>query len=173
MFARNSMKVPILAALLLLASALRAKDVSVCEVAPLPKGIYQVSSPFGPRVHPLSHVWRMHWGIDLKCPVGTPVSAVSNGVVLFAGRWGCYGNVVILYHPGEIITLYAHLSRIFPGLCRGVRVRAGQVIALSGATGCVTGPHVHFECWLGSQRRRVNPVLVCAPLCITHGRVRL
>ena len=153
-------------------ASLQARDIGACEAAPLPRGVYRVSSPWGMRVHPLAHVWRMHYGLDLACPRGTRVRAVSDGVVQFAGSWGCYGNVVILRHPVEVITLYAHLSRIKAGLKPGVCVKAGEVIGAVGATGCTDGgSHLHFECWKAG--RRINPVLICAALRITRKGVRL
>ena len=128
--------------------------------APLPKNSYWISSPFGWRVHPISGVWRMHLGVDLACPVGTRVRAVREGFVIVAGRHSCFGLVVVLLHPGNIVTLYAHLSRIADGMFPGSVVRRGQVIALSGATGCVTGPHLHFE-WLEGGKP-VDPVPLLA-----------
>jgi hypothetical protein len=128
---------------------------------PLPQEGFRVSSPFGMRVHPLAHVRRMHWGVDLASPKGTPVHAVRGGVVIFAGGSGCYGKVVILRHSGDVITLYAHLSRI-AGLRPGMIARQGDVVGLVGATGCVTGSHLHFEWW--ESGRRVNPALRCAAL---------
>jgi murein DD-endopeptidase MepM/ murein hydrolase activator NlpD len=112
------------------------------------------------RVHPVSETWKMHWGVDLACPAGTPVSAVSDGTVVFAGRRGCYGKVVVLRHPGNVMTLYAHLSQVT--VRRGWHVREGEVIGAVGATGCVTGSHLHFELWKG--RQRVNPQVQCAAL---------
>jgi murein DD-endopeptidase MepM/ murein hydrolase activator NlpD len=137
-----------------------ASNIAACLAAPLPKGTYRVSSRFGMRLHPLSETWRMHWGVDLACPTGTPVSAVSDGIVIFAGRRSCYGKVVVLQHPGDVVTLYAHLSRIT--VRGGWHVRQGDVIGAVGATGCVTGSHLHFEMWKG--QRRVNPLLRCAAL---------
>ena len=128
---------------------------------PLPQEGFRVSSPFGMRVHPLAGVRRMHWGIDLASPKGTPVHAVRGGVVVFAGRSGCYGKVLMLRHSGDVITLYAHLSRI-AGLRPGMVVRQGDVIGLVGASGCVTGSHLHFEWW--EAGRRVNPAVRCAAL---------
>lgn len=132
-----------------------------------------MSSPWGMRLHPITHVWSMHYGLDLECPRGTRVSAVADGVVVFAGRLGCYGNVVILDHPGDFVSLYAHLSRFAEGLKPGVFVKAGQLMALSGDSGCVTGPHLHLECWRGKQRQRVNPMVICAPLRSARKGVRL
>jgi murein DD-endopeptidase MepM/ murein hydrolase activator NlpD len=70
--------------------------------------------------------------------------------------------VLVLRHPGDVMTLYAHLSRIAPGLRPGVFVCKGQVVALSGATGCVTGSHLHLEIAKGGKP--VNPMLACASL---------
>lgn len=151
----------IAASLFLLAAAnLRASDIPACGTAPLAQGTWRVSSRFGMRLHPLDEIWRMHWGVDLASARGTPVTAVGDGVVVFAGRWGCYGKVVVLKHPGDVATLYAHLSQV--KVRRGWRVRQGDVIGKVGATGCVTGNHLHFELWKG--QRRVNPLVRCAAL---------
>jgi murein DD-endopeptidase MepM/ murein hydrolase activator NlpD len=170
---KSYVKPLIVAALWLLPSSLKASDSGACYAAPLPQGAYRVSSPFGMRVHPLAHVWRMHWGVDLACPRGTPVSAVRDGVVLFAGRsQSCYGNVIFLEHANGIVTVYAHLSRIKVSLRRGVFVKEAEVIGAVGATGCTDGGnHLHFEVW--QQQRRINPVLICALLRVTRKGVTL
>jgi murein DD-endopeptidase MepM/ murein hydrolase activator NlpD len=85
---------------------------------------------------------RMHTGIDLAGPYGSPVVAVTDGVVIEAGSESGYGNMVKIEHPDGVITYYAHLSRI---LITGGHVRAGQEIAEEGDTGHSTGPHLHFE----------------------------
>jgi len=145
---------------LLAAASLRASDIAACGAAPLPQGTYRVSSRFGMRENPLSEAWRMHWGVDLACKAGTPVRAVSDGTVVFEGRRGCYGKVVVLRHLGNVVTLYAHLSQVT--VRRGWQVREGEIIGAVGATGCVTGSHLHFELWKG--RQRVNPLVRCAAL---------
>lgn len=158
----NKYVVPCIAAGLFLftGASLWASEIPACEAAPLPQRTWRVSSRFGMRVHPISHAWRMHWGIDLASPTGTPVNAVGDGIVMFAGRWGCYGNVVVLQHTGDIVTLYAHLSRVT--VQQGGHVRKGDVIGSVGATGCVTGSHLHFELW--KQGQRVDPLLRCTAL---------
>lgn len=108
----------------------------------------------------------MHWGVDLACPMGTPVRAVGDGVVVFAGRAGCYGRVIVLRHPGDVVTLYAHLSHVI--VQRGRGVREGELIGTVGATGCVTGSHLHFELWKG--RQRVNPLAGCTALRVMEVR---
>jgi murein DD-endopeptidase MepM/ murein hydrolase activator NlpD len=76
-------------------------------------------------------------------PTGTPVVATQSGLVVFAGQHGAYGKAVKLDHAQGFSTLYAHNSRLLVQV--GQRVKAGEVICLSGNTGRSTGPHVHFE----------------------------
>jgi murein DD-endopeptidase MepM/ murein hydrolase activator NlpD len=99
---------------------------------------------------------RMHKGIDIAAPVGTPVVAVAPGVVVSAG-WnsGGYGNLVEIQHPDGSLTLYAHNSRIL--VRRGQQVEQGQQISEMGSTGYSTGPHCHFEVH-PSGRGAVNPM---------------
>ncbi|RMF24093.1 MAG: M23 family metallopeptidase, partial [Cyanobacteria bacterium J083] len=99
---------------------------------------------------------RMHKGIDIAGPVGTPIVAAAPGEVVYAS-WnsGGYGNLVKLKHPNGSITLYAHNSKIF--VRKGQFVGQGQQIAAMGSTGFSTGPHLHFEIHpLGSTA--VNPM---------------
>ncbi|MER5886241.1 peptidoglycan DD-metalloendopeptidase family protein [Streptomyces sp. NPDC001941] len=84
-----------------------------------------------------------HTGVDFGCPTGTPVSAVGPGTVVVAGDQGAYGNCVILQMEDGRFTLYAHLSSV--DVKAGQGVGGGQRLGLSGATGNVTGPHLHFE----------------------------
>jgi murein DD-endopeptidase MepM/ murein hydrolase activator NlpD len=86
---------------------------------------------------------RMHEGIDIAVPSGTPVVAVVSGTVVHAGWLGGYGNLVVVDHGNGLSTAYAHNSSIAAGV--GASVGQGQVIAYSGNTGNSTGPHVHFE----------------------------
>jgi murein DD-endopeptidase MepM/ murein hydrolase activator NlpD len=83
-----------------------------------------------------------HDGIDLAVPIGTPVAAVADGIVTSAGWYGGYGWYVALDHGHGLISFYGHLCRIL--VPKGAFVRRGQEIARSGATGRVTGPHLHF-----------------------------
>lgn len=99
---------------------------------------------------------RMHKGIDIAAPVGTPVFAAAAGVIITAG-WnsGGYGNMVEIQHPDGSVTLYAHNSRIV--VREGQEVAQGQQIADMGSTGYSTGPHSHFEVHLPGQGA-VNPM---------------
>ncbi len=96
-----------------------------------------VTSGFGER-------WgRMHEGIDIAVPEGTPVVAAAAGTVIEAGWGGGYGNLVVIDHGNGLATAYAHNSSI--AVAAGSQVSQGQVVAASGNTGSSTGPHVHFE----------------------------
>ncbi len=102
-----------------------------------------ISSGFGWRVSPFTGMREFHKGIDVVARPGTPVVATADGVVIFAGRFGGYGNTVIISHRNGFRTLYAHLRKIV--VKRGQRVRRGQVIGTVGSTGLSTGPHLHYE----------------------------
>jgi murein DD-endopeptidase MepM/ murein hydrolase activator NlpD len=86
---------------------------------------------------------RMHEGIDIAVPSGTPVHAAAAGQVIYAGWLGGYGNLAVIDHGGGMATAYGHNSSLVAGT--GSSVSQGQVIAYSGSTGHSTGPHVHFE----------------------------
>ncbi|WP_241461678.1 M23 family metallopeptidase [Aurantiacibacter luteus] len=108
-----------------------------------------VTSRFGMRRHPILGYRRMHSGLDFRAASGTPIYAVTDGVVNFAGRNGGYGNFVRLRHAGNLSTGYAHMSRI--AVSNGQNVRRGQVIGYVGSTGLSTGPHLHYEMYRGGQ----------------------
>jgi len=97
------------------------------------------------RFHPVLGLWRAHRGTDYAAPLGTRVLATSKGVVDFMGERGDFGNLVILRHQERFLTYYAHLSGFASDLGVGARVDGGQVIGYVGATGLVTGPHLHYE----------------------------
>jgi murein DD-endopeptidase MepM/ murein hydrolase activator NlpD len=104
-----------------------------------------ITSGYGFRRHPQKRVARKHEGIDIAVPKGTPVKPIASGVVAFSGVRTGYGKVVILDHGDGVVSLYAHNSRNLVRVDQ--RVEPGQVIALSGASGRATGPHLHFELW--------------------------
>jgi murein DD-endopeptidase MepM/ murein hydrolase activator NlpD len=110
-----------------------------------PLSYRRLSSEFGMRWHPILGRWREHRGVDYAAASGTPVRSVGDGVVIFAGWKGSYGNLVEVSHPGGVVTRYAHLRGYAPGARRGARVRVGQTVGYVGSTGLSTGPHLHFE----------------------------
>ncbi len=105
------------------------------------------TSGFGMRFHPLLGYTRMHQGTDFGAAYGSPIRAVTDGIVEFAGWHGGHGNMVKLQHAGGLGTGYAHMSRI--AVTPGARVSQGQVIGYVGSTGLSTGPHLHFEVYRG------------------------
>ncbi len=108
-----------------------------------PMAFSRVTSGFKMRFHPLLHVWKAHQGVDYAAPTGTAVRSVGDGVVEFAGAQNGYGNIVILKHPNNYSTVYAHLSRI--NVRKGQSVSQSQTVGAVGTTGWATGPHLHFE----------------------------
>jgi len=89
--------------------------------------------------------YRTHMGIDYAAPSGTPIFSVANGRVIHLGYSGAFGNLIILEHPGNYHTYYAHLSNYNVELAVGNEVRRGLEIGYVGSTGRSTGPHLHFE----------------------------
>ena len=109
---------------------------------PVKHGI--LTSPFGMRKSPISGKWKFHKGIDLAVPVGTPVFACRNGIVLQCRKNdSVFGNYIVLKHDNGMTSIYAHLSRIL--VTEGTIVNGGSKIGLSGSSGESTGPHLHFE----------------------------
>jgi murein DD-endopeptidase MepM/ murein hydrolase activator NlpD len=108
-----------------------------------------MTSTFGPRKHPILKTVRIHKGVDWAAPVGTPIVAAYNGEIVFQGDGGGYGNLVRVAHEGGRETRYAHLQRFERE--SGAVVKAGDVIGYVGTTGLSTGPHLHFELYLGGE----------------------
>jgi len=102
-----------------------------------------ITSAFGKRVNPITKKKKFHCGIDISSKVGTPVKASASGKVIFCGWKDGYGKVVILKHASGYITVYAHTRKNLVKVNN--KVKSGDIIAYSGSTGAVTGPHLHFE----------------------------
>lgn len=113
-----------------------------------------ITSGFGLRRDPFTGQASPHHGIDVSGKTGEPIVAAAEGVVVFAGQRGGYGNVVEVEHAGGVRTLYAHASEL--SVKEGERVSRGQAIARVGETGRATGPHLHFE--VRVQGKPVDPV---------------
>jgi len=107
------------------------------------KGI--ILSGFGMRYHPVLKYRRMHNGLDFRADVGSKVYATGDGVVKYAKRKGTFGKLLILDHGFGYETYYAHLSSFAKGIKPGTKVKRGDLVAFTGATGLVEGPHLHYE----------------------------
>ena len=127
-----------------------------------PVAFTRISSRFTRgRWHPVLHHIRAHKGVDYAAPRGTPVKATSDGKIVFLGRKGGYGRVIIIKHGQRYSTLYAHLSRYKRGLHSGSHVRQGQTIGYVGQSGLATGPHLHYEFRINGVHH--NPLTVNLP----------
>lgn len=102
-----------------------------------------IVSPFGMRIHPVYGIWAFHSGADIDAPTGTPIRAIADGIVIYAGWLGSYGIVVFLRHGGNITTVYAHMQYFTVELNQ--YVKQGDIIGYVDNTGLSTGPHLHFE----------------------------
>ena len=105
-----------------------------------------ITSPFGPRIHPIYGELKPHTGVDIGASYGSAVTAAAEGTVSIAvldyGSVG-YGTYVAIYHPNGTTTLYGHMSALT--VTTGQQVSRGQVIGYVGSTGASNGPHIHFE----------------------------
>jgi murein DD-endopeptidase MepM/ murein hydrolase activator NlpD len=137
------------------------------SIAPIPMKLswplesVTVTSRFGKRGK------EFHEGIDLAAKKGTPVHSAQSGVVIYAGqRIRGYGKLVVIRHVPGLSTVYAHNSKLM--VIVGQKVHEGQIIAYSGATGRVTGPHLHFEVRRGTSAVDPSVVLASSPAAAPH-----
>lgn len=127
-----------------------------------PVDFARISSSFSlARLHPVLNTIRAHKGTDYAASVGTPIRATGDGKVIFAGRQGGYGNLIVIQHGQGYETRYGHMNSFAKGLSTGSRVSQGQVIGTVGKTGLASGPHLHYEFHVNGQVR--NPVTVQLP----------
>ena len=105
----------------------------------------RLSSSFGMRKHPIDGFNKMHRGTDFAAPMGTPIMASGDGVIVRARWCGGGGNCIKIKHNSTYSTVYAHMSKFASGVKAGRRVKQGQVIGYVGSTGKSTGPHLHYE----------------------------
>jgi murein DD-endopeptidase MepM/ murein hydrolase activator NlpD len=118
-----------------------------------PVNFRRISSIFGGRRHPVLGIWRRHKGTDYAASMGTPVRSVGDGVVIFAGRKGGYGNVIDIRHRNGYVSRYGHLRNFAKGIHRGAHVTIGSTIGAVGKSGLATGPHLHFEILVNGVQR--------------------
>ncbi|MFK8039732.1 MAG: M23 family metallopeptidase [Rickettsiaceae bacterium] len=120
-------------------------SVEAAKVLTLPLKTILVTSRYGKRKHPILGYVKMHRGVDLAAPAGTPIYSSGYGKVIFKGCKSGFGNFVQIQHANNTITSYAHASKFARDLHVGKYVKQGEVIAYVGSTGRATAPHVHFE----------------------------
>jgi murein DD-endopeptidase MepM/ murein hydrolase activator NlpD len=123
-------------------------------IQPIEKGLGNIVSGYGMRYHPILKVRRMHWGIDITAPSGTPIYATADGTVNFNGRKGGYGKTCMVDHGYGYQTLYGHMKTVT--VKKGQRVKRGEIIGYVGSTGLSQAPHVHYE--VIYNNKKVDPV---------------
>ncbi len=129
--------------LLLISSLLWSSEMEPPSRSPLGE-VHKITSHYGPRMHPVNHVKKLHTGVDYQIPIGTQVHATGDGVVLeLQEEKKGYGNLIILQHDDEYQSYYASLSEFKVEV--GQKISKGEVIGLSGNSGTSTGPHLHYE----------------------------
>jgi murein DD-endopeptidase MepM/ murein hydrolase activator NlpD len=144
--------------------AKRELTLTTPSICPLQRDRFVLTSPFGNRRNPFTNAPDFHAGVDLAALEGTPVFAPADAQVVFAGRyplnrshaWWQYGNLVVLKHRDDLITLYGHCQQVL--VKRGQKVRRGDRIALVGDTGHSTNPHLHYEVRRRNEAGRLAPV---------------
>ena len=121
-----------------------------------PLDFYRISSKFSRnRKHPVTGQWKGHFGTDYAAPKGTPIMTTANGTVVSASYTKNNGNFVKVRHNGTYTTQYLHMSKIKPGIRKGVFVKQGEIIGYVGSTGLATGPHVCYRFW--KNGKQVDP----------------
>ncbi|MCK4427291.1 MAG: M23 family metallopeptidase [candidate division Zixibacteria bacterium] len=127
-----------------------------------PLNYRRISSRFSySRFHPIFKRRQPHLGVDYAAPVGTPVVASGDGVVVYAGWKRGFGKLVQIKHPNGFVTSYGHLSRFARRIKRGVKVQQKDLIGYVGSTGCSTGPHLDYR--VKANGRYVNPLRMIVP----------
>ncbi|MDX1472817.1 MAG: peptidoglycan DD-metalloendopeptidase family protein [Reinekea sp.] len=127
-----------------------------------PLDVFRISSSFNPnRKHPVLNKIVAHKGTDYAAPVGTPIKAAGDGKIIKANYSSTFGNVVVIQHGESIRTLYAHMSKFSKYAKVGNRIKQGQIIGYVGATGRVTGAHLHYEFQVNGVHK--NPQTVKLP----------
>jgi murein DD-endopeptidase MepM/ murein hydrolase activator NlpD len=122
----------------------KIRHMMVPTQKPVSTGI--LGSAFGWRIDPITGGSALHTGLDFQAETGSPILAAAGGVVVTQEYHPAYGNMVEIDHGNELITRYAHASKVF--VKKGDLIKRGQKIAEVGTTGRSTGPHLHFEVWV-------------------------
>ena len=115
---------------------------------------YKIAAGFGERLHPVMKVKKLHKGIDYKAPIGTPVYATADGIILKAeSKETGYGNRIVIKHDQQFESHYAHLSEI--QVTKGQKIKKGDLIGLVGNSGTSSAPHLHYE--VRKDGKALNP----------------
>lgn len=109
------------------------------------------------RNHPILHVYKLHTGVDISAPEGTPIVAANDGIVTLASSNISYGNYIMIDHGGGVVTLYAHGSERCVEV--GQEVKKGDTVMLCGSTGWSTGDHLHFEVRIDGETQDPLPYI--------------
>lgn len=134
-----------------------ANDERVPVIYPLPPAKARITSPFGPRIHPVLNRPINHNGIDFGCQIGTEIYAAGSGKITLSEYNKTFGNYIMIEHDGGFCTVYAHLNQLM--VSKGETVNKGQKIAQSGNTGRSTGAHLHYEIRLSGTPIDPKPFL--------------
>ena len=124
----------------------------------------RLMSPFGGRTDPFSGEGAIHTGVDLAAPQGTPVHSAADGIVVHAEFNGGYGRLVVVDHGNGLQTYYGHLSRF--EVVSGQEIRRGDILGLSGSSGRVTSPHLHYEVRMAGTPVNPYPYLAKSALSL-------
>lgn len=147
-----------------LEAAKRDLTLTTPSICPLERDYFVFTSPFGNRRNPFTNSPDFHAGVDLAALEGTPVYAPADAQVVFAGRyplrrsraWWQYGNLVILKHNDDLVSLYGHCQEVL--VEKGDKVRRGERIAIVGNTGHSTNAHLHYEVRRRNESGKLVPV---------------
>lgn len=123
-----------------------------------PLNFIEITATFSEsRLHPILGIDRPHNGVDFAAKLGTPVRAIADGKIAFAGwQKGGYGRLIEVAHDGSYSSRYAHLQRLATGIRNGIKVLKGQIIGFVGSSGLSTGPHLHFE--INQNNQYIDPL---------------
>jgi len=130
--------------------------VMTAKITP-PLEDFNITSPFGYRIHPISGEIDFHYGVDIKGERKSKIFAVQSGVVVVSDTHKSYGKYIVIDHFNGFSTLYAHCSKLLKK--EGERVKKGEKIAVTGSTGEATGEHLHFEIRFNGVRYDASYVL--------------
>ena len=129
---------------------LRKYNVKLRLIPDLAPARGRLSSTYGWRMSPFTGKDRMHLGLDIAAPMGTPIFATADGTVVRTAVTEDYGRMLEIQHTNKLLTRYGHTSMVY--VKEGQKVKKGDIIAAVGSTGRSTGPHVHYEIEINGKK---------------------